>query len=484
MTSTTPPRPSLAPDADRLPWASLLVLATTTFVIVTAEMLPAAVLGRMSDGLGTSDARVAQLVSMWAAVVMLTGLPLVALTRRFRRRDVIAAGMVAVAASALLVAAAPTYPAAVGARLIGAAAVGLLWASVNAHVADLVPDRQLGPAISVVLGGATSGMVLGTPVARLIADLADWRVAFVVLGAMGAFVAIMVELFVPPGAHDRTETAEPAQPAVRHSIAPTVVLTGLVGLVLAGHYGAYTYITVLGDRPARSLSGGMGTLLLIFGVATAAGIALAGRVGQRTRAGLLVAVMGTGATLAALPLTDAHPTVGIGIVLAWGLASGALPALAQIEIMRSAGSAHRTLAGALIPVLFNGGIAVGAALASLLADAHGAGSLPLPAAGLVVLAGLALVRLGRDHVAKSLPPSTRPTLDRAHLVDDAGAARQHVVQFGAHEHHHAQQVHQRERQDDAADGALQLVAVGGQTHVEGISLRGDDPADGGDDGTG
>lgn len=71
-------------------------------------------------------------------------------------------------------------------------AVGLLWATVNAHVAGLVSDRLLGPAIAVVLGGATLGMVVGTPAARLLADLAGWRSAFAAVALMAAVVAVLV----------------------------------------------------------------------------------------------------------------------------------------------------------------------------------------------------------------------------------------------------------------------------------------------------
>src|SRR4051812_25965191 len=68
-------------DDERLPWPSLLVLGTATFTMVTAEMLPTAVLGPMSEGLDVPDAQAARLVSLWAAVVVVASFPLVALTR-------------------------------------------------------------------------------------------------------------------------------------------------------------------------------------------------------------------------------------------------------------------------------------------------------------------------------------------------------------------------------------------------------------------
>lgn len=81
-------------------------------------------------------------------------------------------------------------------------------------------------------------------------------------------------------------------------------------------------------------------------------------------------------------------------MFAWGVASGALPPFAQTLILRLAGPGRRTLAGALIPVLFNAGIALGAALAAGLVDAAGVEALTLPAAALVAAAAAGLAVAG------------------------------------------------------------------------------------------
>ena len=72
----------------RLPWPSLLVLGAATFVMVTAEMVPTAVLPEMSAGLGVSEAQTGLLVSVWAAVVVVGSFPLVRLTQHLDRRAV------------------------------------------------------------------------------------------------------------------------------------------------------------------------------------------------------------------------------------------------------------------------------------------------------------------------------------------------------------------------------------------------------------
>jgi predicted MFS family arabinose efflux permease len=413
-----PPRsghPS-APAADVLPWPSLLVLGAGTLLMVTAEMLPTAVLEQMSTGLGVAESSTGMLVSLWAAVVVVLSFPLVRLTRGRDRRAVIAGGLAVLALSSALTALAPTFQLAVGARILGASAVGLLWATTNAHVADLVPDRLLGRAVAVVLGGATLGMVVGTPLARLIADAAGWRAAFWALAVLGVLGAVAVRLVVARAA----APAAPAAPATgaaadastgggptaggsasasggptsvnRRGMGPLLTVTALVALVLVGHYGAYTYITRLTEVPADALPGGMSALLLVFGLASAVGVALAGRLSDRTGPALVVSVAATALTVLALGVVDTNPAVGIAVVVAWGVVSGGMPPFAQTLILRLAGPERRSFAGALIPVLFNGGIAVGAALASWVVA--GAGVTALPLLGAVVVgvaaAGLAL----------------------------------------------------------------------------------------------
>ncbi|WP_127573671.1 MFS transporter [Georgenia faecalis] len=378
----------------RLPWPSLLVLAGATFVLVTGEMLPTAVLPRMSADLGVTTARTGLLVSAWALTVVVASVPLVRLTGRWGRRDVVAGALVVFAASALLTAAGEDYAVVLAARLVGAAACGLLWSTVNAHTAQLVPGEGLGRAIAVVLGGATLGTVLGVPLASLAAGAGGWRGAFAGLAVLALAAAVLVRTVVLPG---RPEVPATDGAGGRPSLTPVLAVAGLVGLVLVGHFAAYTFVTRLLAGPADVLPGGITTLLLVFGLASAVGLVVVGRLGDaRTAVALPVTAAAIALVLATVPLAGTHPVVGVLLVLAWGLTFGALPPLTQTRIMRAAGEALRGAAGTVIPVVLNLGVAVGAAAGSAVVDRAGVAALPLPAAGVVALAagGLALTAGG------------------------------------------------------------------------------------------
>ena len=382
-----------------LPWPALLVLGGATFTMVTAEMLPTAVLGPMSAGLGVTESATGVLVSMWAAVVVVASLPLVRLLAGRDRRAVIVAAILVLALSAVGTAIAPTYAVAAAARLVGAAAVGLLWATINALVADLVDDDVLGRAVAIVLGGATLGMVLGTPLANLVARATSWRLAFAALAVAAVVFAVTIRVAVPP-APRASARPDPRAPAGRRrpgGAGAMVAVAVLVGVVLAGHYGAYTYVTRLVEHPSAALPGGVSTMLLVFGLSSALGVVLAGRFGRRTAAMLVAAAAVTVVAVAALRIVEVHPAVGTTVVVVWGVATGALPALAQTLVLRLAGPERRATAGALIPVVFNAGIAVGAGLASAVVAQHGVRALPLVAAAIIAAATAALAAATSAH---------------------------------------------------------------------------------------
>lgn len=68
-----------------MPWAALLTMALTTFIVVSGEMMPAAVLPALAADLRVSLSSAGLLVSAWAAVVVVATFPLARLTARLAR---------------------------------------------------------------------------------------------------------------------------------------------------------------------------------------------------------------------------------------------------------------------------------------------------------------------------------------------------------------------------------------------------------------
>ena len=67
--------------------------------------------------------------------------------------------LVVLAASTLLSAVVPEYWMLIGVRVLGGIAHGVFWALVGAYPARVVAERQIGRAISIVLGGGTIALI-------------------------------------------------------------------------------------------------------------------------------------------------------------------------------------------------------------------------------------------------------------------------------------------------------------------------------------
>src|SRR5690625_314833 len=391
VTATVPgtPRPAPAGHDRRLPWPALLTMAVTVFVVVSGEMMPTAVLPAMTADLGVSLAQGGLLVSGWAATVVVASFPLARLTARFDRSRVIGAALLVVVLATLLTAAAGSYGPALTSRLVAAAATGLLWSTVNAHAASIVPERQIARAAAVVLGGGTLGTVGGIPAGNALADTVGWRVAFVALAVLGLLAALAVVVVLPRfpevGSAAGGTTAQGRRP-----LWPVLATTGLGGLVLVAHFMVFTFVAeLLRPSPVPTPA-----LLLVFGTVSAGGVALVGAASDRYPAGVPVTVAaGMVLSLVGVAAVGGSGGLDLAVVVAWGMATGAVGPAVQAAAMRVAGPEHRVTAGTLMPVAMNLGIAVGSAAGSGVVDLWSTRPLPLLAVVPVLFAvgGFALV---------------------------------------------------------------------------------------------
>jgi DHA1 family inner membrane transport protein len=378
-------------SVERLPWAALVTMAVTVFIVVSGEMMPTAVLPALATDLDVSLAWAGLLVSAWAATVVVASFPLTRLTARFERPTVIAGALTVFAVATLVTASAGTYAAAMGSRLVAAAATGLLWSSINAHAASIVPERRIARATAIVLFGGMLGTVGGIPAGNALAEVASWRLPFALLGVL-ALVAVVVVLVVlrrqptvPAASEDGAQ-----RPASRRSLRPVLAIAGLGGLVLIGHFMVFTFVAEILAPSVVPVP----ILLLTFGLAGAVGVALVGATSDRhPNAVPLVMALLMAASLASLIGVGRHGAIDMALVGLWGLVVGAVGPAVQVSLMRAAGVQHRTTAGTLMPVAMNLGIALGAAAGSGVTDRWSPGSLPLLALvpALIALAGFVVL---------------------------------------------------------------------------------------------
>lgn len=385
----------IPPNAAALPWPRLLALACAAFATVTMEMLPSGLLPQIGRGLGVDPAVVGMLVTAWALTIVVTGIPLVRITRKARRARLIPAALGVVAAAGAATAFAPTFETALLGRVIAAAGHGVLVAVIVVYVADIVAPERIGRAMAIVLAGPTIAGFVGLPLGTALADVVGWRAIFAGASVVLAVIAVaLVPLLADTG--ESVGTADRASAARWDRSAIPSVGTAVAGaLVLVGHFVVFTYVSLVVTDVAQYEPTGLAWFLALFGAAGAVGLVLSAWLSDRwPRATLPAVALAMLAAFALVTIAPTTPAVFVTAIVVWGTAIGLLPPVFQVRVVRLASAQFRSLAGAVVITLLNLGVAAGAALGSLVAGS-GTDALAPVAMAVTAVGTIGLLLLGR-----------------------------------------------------------------------------------------
>jgi predicted MFS family arabinose efflux permease len=202
MPTATPHSTSTAHRAtDRAPllgWLAVVSVALGIFAIVTAEILPIGLLTSIGSTFGVSDGT-AGLTMTTPGVLAAVAAPTVTVAAgRLDRRIPLCGLMLLLVAANFAAATAPTYPVVVASRGLVGVVIGGFWSIGAGLAARLVRPERVGVATAVIFSAVPLGSVLGVPAGTLIAQLAGWRTAFVVLGAFTVIVLVALVAVLPP----------------------------------------------------------------------------------------------------------------------------------------------------------------------------------------------------------------------------------------------------------------------------------------------
>ncbi|MBT0769675.1 MFS transporter [Kineosporia sp. J2-2] len=389
-----------SPRSTRLPdrpnYAALIVLATCSFIYVTAEMLPVGLLPQISSDLGVTEAQVGLLLTSYAAVAAVTTIPMTALTMRFPRHQLLAGTLAVFVVAQLLAAFAPSLTVLSLARVFSAAAHGVFWAIVAPIAQRLAPPTMSGKATAWVFTGSSLAMVLGAPIATVVGQATSWRTAVVCVAAVGAISLVCILVVVPhlpvlP--RDASVTLKGQMLAAGRQIRSRATLPGCVITLTAviGQFAAYTYIAPLVRRDGGLDGRALAVLLLGFGIAGVCGNLIAGRFIDRRPDLVMLAIFGTMAAAMAVLVSVPGAVITVLAVLVWGLASSPMSMALQAAVIRRAPLSQDAAASVQV-VAFQIGIGSGALIGERLYGQGYLALLPLLGAVMTALAFLLAAR--------------------------------------------------------------------------------------------
>lgn len=364
-------------------WLSVLTVAVGIFSMITAEQLPVGLIPAMSGQLGVSVGTAGLTVTVPGVVAAFASICLPLAVGRFDRRLLLVALLAVMAVGSVVSALAPSFTVLIVSRVLAGITIGGFWAIAGSIAVRLVPGPSVPRALTLVFGGVGAAAVLGVPVGTLIGELVGWRGAFWALAGLSVVVLIAAFFLLPA-----LPASEPVRvSALRAQLRNPVLVAGVAAtaLLVAGHYGAYTFVSpVLLDISGVSAAM-IGLLLLGYGIVGMVGNVIAGSWASKATGRTLAAIVVVlGAALVLFPLLGVTPWTGTALLLVWGLAYGAAPVTLQTWVL-SAAPGHAEAATAIYCFVFNMAIALGALASSVIVDAINVQSVLWIAAALVLL---------------------------------------------------------------------------------------------------
>jgi len=402
-------------QTNKMPVGALIVLAAIGFTAITTELLPSGLLPQISADFKVSEATAGYLTAGYAAIIVVTVIPLSMALARIPRHYLLIALILTFAASNALVAVVSDFGAAMGSRVVGGIAHGLLWSAMAPFVARIVPAHKVGKALAIVFSGNSLGLAIGAPVGTALGNLLGWRSAFLVLAASGVLLALLAVWLLPPV----RRIPDAPHPSLRKAIGQPGVRIVAVGwpLMLMAHFALFTYIAPF-LREVRLPDYSIPLSISVLGVAGLVGIWIAGiTVDSKPRRWHLITVAGVVVSLLLLPLVGtALPGLALGgvagenlalpaamlLMFVWGIGIGAMGIYNQSAILR-AGGEYRDAANGLTVLTIQVGITIGAMFGAAALTLAGPALIPVAAAIPAIIA-FVLILAGRRH---AYPPGPK-----------------------------------------------------------------------------
>jgi YNFM family putative membrane transporter len=241
---------------------------------------------------------------------------------RLPRKSVMAVSLFASGILTLAAALTPNWHALLAVRALQGLALGGVPAVAMAYLAEEVAPSDLGFAMGLYIGGSAFGGMAGRVMTGLVADHADWRVAMMIVGALGIAAAVLFVLSLPPSRHFSPQRGGGWR-AARAGIAAHLADVNLLSLftlgflLMGGFVTIYNYAGFRLLAPPYSLSQSLISALFTVYLVGIFASAWFGRLADRHGRGAMLC-LGVGTMLIGtlLTLASSLALVVAGVILA------------------------------------------------------------------------------------------------------------------------------------------------------------------------
>ncbi|MDL5142460.1 MFS transporter [Bacillus atrophaeus] len=353
---------------------ALLALAVSAFAIGTTEFISVGLLPLIADDLHIPVTTAGLTVSLYALGVTFGAPILTSLTSRMPRKTLLIWIMLIFIAGNTMAASATSIGVLLAARVISAFSHGVFMSIGSTIAADLVPAHKRASAISIMFTGLTVATVTGVPFGTFIGQQFGWRLAFIVIIAVGVIALVTNGILIPSDLRKGTRTTFRDQIKLVTN-GRLLLLFIITALGYGGTFVVFTYLSPLLQEVTGFKEGTVAFILLIYGIAIAIGNMIGGKLSNRNPiTALFYMFIVQAIVLLVLTFTAPFKIAGLLTIIFMGfLAFMNVPGLQVYVVMlaeRFVPSAV-DVASAINIAAFNAGIAIGSYLGGVIIDSIG-----------------------------------------------------------------------------------------------------------------
>ncbi|MCF6116380.1 MFS transporter [Mesorhizobium muleiense] len=374
---------------------ALFALTIAAYAIGTTEFVIVGLLPTVASDLDITLPLAGLIVSVYALGVTFGAPILTALTGNIERKPLLLGLMALFIVGNIVAALSPNYELLLVARVLAAFAHGVFFSVGATIAADLVPADRRASAIAMMFMGLTVAIVTGVPVGTLIGQTFGWRATFWAVAALGAVAFAGIAALLPNTITKAAAASLLDQVRVLGS-GRLLLVFAMTALGYGGTFVAFTFLVPILQNVTGFSEGSISLILVLYGVAIAAGNLAGSRIANRDPIKALIGLFALqAAVLVIFSFTAVSPVLTLITLAALGFLSFAnVPGL-QLYVVQLA-KEHRPgavdVASALNIAAFNLGIAIGAWLGGLVVESA-MGLSATPWVGGVLVAGALLLTM-------------------------------------------------------------------------------------------
>ncbi|MDA0696861.1 MAG: MFS transporter [Proteobacteria bacterium] len=373
-------------------WLALIILALSTFTIVTTELAPVGLLSPMANGLNVSESQIGMTVSFYAWVGAISALIASIFLGNVPKKWLLIILTLILFCSNILTALVDTYSILLIARIIGALAHGAFWAMIGATAVALVPSKYIGVATSIVFGGVSAASVFGVPLSNYIGINLGWREAFWFMSGLSLVTFIGILILVPNISSNSTIGFSSLKKVLKSSTLWKIYSATL--LTITAHFAAFTYIEPLLHSQPSLKEQLIPLTLFIFGLAGLFGNFITGLIIDKNiklTVSISILLIFSVLTYIGMHTSPLSLLTIVTLIVIWGLSVSGIFVGFQTWVLKLSGE-NVFPASSIYVSFFNIAIGIGATLGAWIVAHYAISSLYL-IAGIAIGLSLFLVAL-------------------------------------------------------------------------------------------